>query len=66
MAEIKKGDQVQLKSGGPIMTVQSLDDYSAAGIENGAMCVWFGDKNQPMEKVFDVETLVIYLEEQYE
>jgi uncharacterized protein YodC (DUF2158 family) len=47
VADVKKGDQVQLKSGGPIMTVQEIGDYSMnAGIEDGAFCVWF-DGNKP-------------------
>lgn len=63
MSEIKKGDKVILKSGSPIMTVQSLGDYSmSSGIEKGAVCVWF-DGNKPMEKVFDVEALEIYRED---
>ena len=63
MSNIKKGDQVQLKSGGPIMTVQDTGDYTmAAGIENGAVCVWF-DGNNPVDKVFDVATLEIYRDE---
>ena len=28
MAEFKKGDKVMSKSGGPVMTIQSLGDYS--------------------------------------
>lgn len=63
MAEIKKGDRVQLKSGGPIMTVQNLGSYGS--VENGALCVWFDQKNNPMEKVFDVETLELYQEPQW-
>jgi len=63
MSNINKGDQVQLKSGGPIMTVQDTGDYSlGSGIENGAICVWF-DGNKPEEKVFDVATLEIYRDE---
>ncbi len=60
MNDIKKGVQVVLKSGSPIMTVQNIGDYSMSdGIENGAQCVWFNDK-QPMEQIFDVEVLEIY------
>ena len=37
MSEIKKGDRVQLKSGGPVMTVQSVGDYSmGSSVEDGA------------------------------
>ena len=40
MAEIKKGDVVQLKSGGVDMVVQSVGDYTPHGPEDGASCVW--------------------------
>ncbi len=33
--EFKIGDTVQLKSGGPIMTVEHIDE------DNYASCVWF-------------------------
>jgi len=61
MSDIKKGDQVQLKSGGPIMTVQEIGDYSMSdGIENGAKCVWF-DGNKPLNisigEYIDFETM---------
>jgi uncharacterized protein YodC (DUF2158 family) len=63
MSAIKKGDAVMLKSGGPIMTVQSIGDYLlSAGVEHGALCVWF-DENKPMEKVFDIDGLEIYKNE---
>ena len=59
MSDIKKGDQVQLKSGGPIMTVEALGNYEMeAGIENGAKCVWF-QKETPQARVFDVKSLSI-------
>jgi len=65
MGEIKKGDQVQLKSGGPIMTVQEVGDYTiSAGIEDGALCVWF-EGSKPMEKVFDRAVLEISSESTY-
>ena len=42
MSEIKKGDRVVLKSGGALMTIQGIGDYSMSnGIEDGALCVWF-------------------------
>ncbi|HEY3374981.1 MAG TPA: DUF2158 domain-containing protein [Candidatus Aquicultor sp.] len=49
MEEIKKGDVVMLKSGGPLMTVTEV----------GAKCVWF-DENKPMKEVFDKAILKIY------
>jgi uncharacterized protein YodC (DUF2158 family) len=41
--EIKPGDVVQLKSGGPQMTVTSVnqDEYGTS-----AFCVWFDGKKQ--------------------
>jgi uncharacterized protein YodC (DUF2158 family) len=38
MAEFKPGDLVVLKSGGPVMTVDSVD-HLAGG--SGIKCVWF-------------------------
>jgi uncharacterized protein YodC (DUF2158 family) len=56
--EIKIGTVVQLKSGGPKMTVQSIGDYSLNGVGNGALCVWFaGDDNK--SEVFDIQALKI-------
>lgn len=58
MDQFKKGYVVQLKSGGPKMTITNLGNYGglAMGPENGAACVWFeGTKKQ--EAVFDVAVL---------
>ncbi|WP_046382696.1 DUF2158 domain-containing protein [Pseudomonas veronii] len=61
MSDITKGQVVQLKSGGPKMTVTEVGNYAGEygmGPENGAKCVWF-EKNKPEEKVFDVEVLTL-------
>ena len=62
MAAFKKGNVVMLKSGGPAMTVTDIGDYSAgmgAGPEDGVKCVWFDDKKNPVERVFDAAVLEI-------
>lgn len=45
----KIGDTVQLKSGGPLMTVHAMDGAQAT-------CVWF-EKAERKEGVFSQETL---------
>lgn len=64
MQSFEVGNQVQLNSGGPIMTVQHIGDYASEGFELGALCVWF-DRNEPREKVFDVRTLTLFDESKY-
>lgn len=47
MPDIRIGDVVKLKSGGPSMTVDDIGDYSMD--EDGtqsARCVWFDDKKK--------------------
>lgn len=45
--EFKAGDVVQLKSGGPKMTVESIDNYSyTAEPDLKAKCVWFEGTKQ--------------------
>jgi len=53
-SEIKPGDVVRLKSGGPKMTVQKIGEYMAVG--HGAQCVWF-DGNKESTKVFGLAAL---------
>ena len=48
------GDEVQLKSGGPIMTIESIKDLWAT-------CVWF-DKNDIKSGDFQLKTLIPYQE----
>ena len=55
---LKVGDLVELKSGGPRMTVEGIGDYSPMGVEgrNKAQCVWFsGSKKE--SGVFELATL---------
>ncbi len=57
MAKFKKGDVVQLKSGGVSMTVADVDDYSNQGkSENGVKCVW-QEGAKHFEEVYDEEVL---------
>ena len=59
--EIKAGDIVVLKSGGPAMTVSEVG-YEQ-GYESGpesAWCDWFDDKKQPQRKVFRLSSLQLF------
>ena len=54
-SEIRVGDVVQLKSGGPKMIVAGLGHYDS--MENGAKCSWFDTNDQQITAIFAVETL---------
>jgi uncharacterized protein YodC (DUF2158 family) len=45
MEEIKPGDVVRLKSGGPLMTVSHIDPPDEYGPAQ-ARCSWFDDKKE--------------------
>jgi len=49
------GDTVKLKSGGPLMTIENIDNYTD-GIK--ARCVWFDEKNKQASELFALEILV--------
>jgi uncharacterized protein YodC (DUF2158 family) len=53
MPEFKEGDVVQLKSGGPTMTIIALDHSSGE-----ATCSWC-EGRKPTEDIFDVVALVL-------
>lgn len=57
MSDFNKGDQVKLKSGGPVMTVQNIGDYGPLGPEEGVSCTWFDAKHVRNEHVFDAAVL---------
>lgn len=50
MSEIKKGDTVWLKSGGPMMTVSEIEEHSAR-------CVWLDNSGKQQTGEFDLDTL---------
>jgi len=59
MANFQIGDTVRLKSGGPLMTIQSIGDFSLSGGPNlGLLCIWF-DGSQRFEKVFHPNTVEV-------
>lgn len=49
------GDQVQLNSGGPIMTVESMEGSYVT-------CIWFDSKGNPQSKDFLAATVKPYVE----
>lgn len=57
MNEFKVGDVVELKTGGPSMTVQSL---GGTGTVQGKklMCSWFDETKKLQEGYFAPETLI--------
>jgi uncharacterized protein YodC (DUF2158 family) len=59
---IVEGDTVMLKSGGPIMTVNSTGEYSSGG--KYAECVWFNETIHTSAE-FNVLTLKIVNPEDY-
>ena len=51
--ELKKGDVVKLKSGGPLMTISNIGEQYG---EPKVWCVWF-EKTKKFEDTFDPEVL---------
>lgn len=58
--DLKIGEVVQLKSGGPLMTIHGIGDYSmSSGFNPGILCVWF-DSNKKVEDIFHPDALERY------
>ncbi len=53
--QLKVGDVVELKSGGPQMTIEAIDTYGTDREKAG--CVWF-NKTDRKTAVFELDTLV--------
>lgn len=58
--ELKIGDVVQLKSGGPQMEVRQYPFKTLDGAEHPdrAECIWFNDENHLKHAVFNVVELI--------
>ena len=52
-SDFKPGDVVQLKSGGPLMTIETIEEYDE-GIK--ALCLWFDGLTRTNE-LFGLEVL---------
>jgi uncharacterized protein YodC (DUF2158 family) len=50
--QFQNGAEVQLKSGGPRMTVVGYDEYNLGDPEKTYKCRWFDDKNKLAEDYF--------------
>ncbi len=54
--DFKAGDTVQLKSGGPKMTVDRIGKQFQSSTTNSAYCSWF-DKDKRMSDRFELASL---------
>lgn len=54
--EFKVGDTVQLKSGGPTMTIEGIGEYDRGSSQISAYCYWFS-VDEVKSQVFRVEML---------
>jgi len=59
---IKAGDVVQLKSGGPKMTVSKVGEFLKARGRTTALCTWFDNDAKVQEKIFEPAQLKIVKE----
>lgn len=57
MQDIKPGDEVRLKSGGPVMTVEYTDTTLTG--ENFAVCIWFDKQEELKRERLDPVVLVM-------
>lgn len=50
--EVREGDVVTLRSGGPRMTVQKVTDSTLHGDSKNVHCVWFDEKHELRKEWF--------------
>jgi uncharacterized protein YodC (DUF2158 family) len=54
--DLKVGDTVRLKSGGPKMTIKEMGKYGMGSTRIEAKCAWF-DGTKLIEQIFEPATL---------
>ena len=54
--ELKEGEVVRLKSGGPRMTIAGIGLYGMGSTKKQANCVWF-DGTKKLESLFELHSL---------
>lgn len=54
--QLAVGDVVELKSGGPQMTIENIGKYGMAATHDQAKCVWFDGKKRVSE-LFELASL---------
>ncbi len=52
----EKGDKVQLRAGGPVMTVRRVGNFSPIAA-HGVECMWFGYRHKKYSAIFEAEAL---------
>lgn len=57
MPDIKIGDVVKLKSGGPDMTVMKIGKFGYDEHLQSAQCSWFKSSNEVERDIFPIEAL---------
>lgn len=55
--DFKDGDTVELKSGGPTMTIDWVGPQFEGGTTQGGSCTWFDSKGNPQHKWFPLTSL---------
>ena len=62
MSELKIGDVVRLKSGGPVMTIDDIDRLTISEKDAPlyAWVSWFDSKNNPHSGNYPITSLKIY------
>lgn len=55
--QLSVGDTVRLKSGGPTMTITTIDSPYGADLQ--AFCTWFKSSNETTTQYFPFEALVL-------
>jgi uncharacterized protein YodC (DUF2158 family) len=55
--DFKAGDTVEMKSGGPTMTIDSIGKQFQSSGTDGAWCSWFDEKNKRQKEWFELTSL---------